>query len=95
MDITPFLGWIGLGLGVISRIFVPWLQARRQNPEEAQWSWRYIWPQIAGVTIVALLLPLVISDLTAIGGMAFGAAYVVGWGAADMGRFVDKVATKK
>ena len=56
-----FIGWIGLALGVISRIFVPWLAARRNNPEGADWSWRYLWPPIISVVVVAVLLPLVLS----------------------------------
>lgn len=89
-----FVGWIGLAFGVISRIFVPWLTARRNNPDTADWSWRYIWPQLIGVVVVALLLPLVLSNLESIGALPFSAAYLVGWGAADIGRFADKVVTK-
>ena len=84
-----FVGWIGLTFGVISRIFVPWLNERRNNPDNAKWSWRYVWPQLVAVVVVALLLPLVLSNVEAIGEMAFGAAYVIGWGVADIGRFAD------
>ena len=89
-----FIGWIGLAFGVISRIFVPWLNERRNNPDNAKWSWRYVWPQLVAVAVVALLLPLVLSSLESIGAMPFGAAYISGWGAADIGRFADKVITK-
>ena len=89
-----FIGWIGLALGVISRIFVPWLAARRNNPDSADWSWRYLWPQLISVVVVALLLPLVLSNLESVGAMPFSASYIVGWGAADIGRFVDKSVTK-
>jgi hypothetical protein len=30
-----------------------------------------------------------------IGAMAFGSAYIMGWGAADIGRFADKLITKQ
>lgn len=90
-----YIGWVGLALGVVSRIFVPWLNVRRVNPENAKWSWRYVWPQLLSVLIAALLLPLMLSDLNLIGGMAFGAAYVAGWGAADIGRFLDKAIIKQ
>ena len=89
-----FIGWIGLALGVVSRIFVPWLAVRRDNPDKADWSWRYLWPQLISVVVVALLLPLVLSNLESIGTMAFSASYIIGWGAADIGRFVDKSVRK-
>lgn len=89
-----YLGWVGLGLGVLSRIFIPWLNARRLNPDEAQWSWRYIWPQLIGVAVVVLALPLLVPDLEAIGQLALAPGYLVGWGAADLGRFADKWITK-
>jgi hypothetical protein len=90
MDTTLWLGWVGLVLGLISRIFIPWLNVRRLNPENAQWSWRYVWPQLVSVVIVGLGLPLVITNTEVIGLMALTPAYLVGWGAADVGRFVDR-----
>ena len=94
MDTSLYLGWIGLGLGVISRIFIPWLNARRVNPETAQWSWRFVWPQLAAVVIVALGLPLVLSNVDGVGQLAFAPAYLVGWAVADVGRFVDSAVTR-
>lgn len=94
MDLSIYLGWIGLGLGIISRIFIPWLNERRLNPDEAKWSFRYIWPQIAAVVIAALALPLVPSIET-VGTMGLAPAYLVGWGAGDIGRFIDKAITKQ
>jgi len=90
-----YIGWFGLALGLVSRIFVPWLKARRDDPEKAQWSWRYVWPQLIAVVIAGLLLPLVVSDLAGIGEMAFGAAWLIGWAAADIGRFADKIVFKR
>ena len=94
MDISAFIGWIGLGFGVISRIFVPWLNERRLNPDDAKWTWRYVWPQAIAVVVVVLLLPLVLSNVETIGAMSFGPAYLVGWAAADIGRFADKIVLK-
>ena len=88
------IGWVGLGLGLVSRIFVPWLNERRLNPDNAKWSWRYVWPQLIGVVVVVLLLPLVLSNLETIGELTFGVAYVAGWGAADIGRVADKLILK-
>jgi hypothetical protein len=90
-----YLGWVGLGFGVVSRVFVPWLNERRLNPDNAKWDWRYVWPQLVGVVIAALLLPLVLTNMEGIGAMAFGSAYIMGWGAADIGRFADKLITKQ
>lgn len=90
MDISLYLGWVGLLLGVLSRIFIPWLNARRLNPEKADFSWPFVWPQLAAVVIVALGLPLVITNIEAVGQLALTSAYLIGWGAADVGRFVDK-----
>lgn len=89
MDTSLYLGWVGLGLGVISRIFIPWLNARRVNPDEANWSWRYVWPQLIAVVIVILGLPLLLSNVEGIGQLAFAPAYLIGWAVADVGRFVD------
>lgn len=93
MDIQ-YLGWVGLGLGVISRIFIPWLNVRRVNPDEADWSWRYVWPQLIAVVIVALGLPLVLSSVESIGQLAFTPAWLIGWAVADVGRFVDSAVTR-
>jgi hypothetical protein len=89
--LTPFVGWIGLFLGVISRVFVPWLNARRANPETAQWSWRYVWPQAIAVVIVLLLLPLLLgTTIESVGDMTLVSAYLAGYAVADIGRLVDK-----
>ncbi len=94
MDTSLYLGWVGLGLGVISRIFIPWLNARRVNPDEANWSWRFVWPQLIAVLIVFLGLPLALSSVGAVGELAFAAAWLIGWAVADVGRFVDKAVLK-
>ncbi len=89
-----YIGWVGLGFGVVSRIFVPWLNERRLNPENAKWSWPYVWPQLIAVVVVALLLPLVLSNIEGMGEMAFSTTYVIGWGAADIGRVANKIITR-
>jgi len=78
----------------MSRIFIPWLNERRLNPENAQWSWRFVWPQLVAVVIVFLGLPLALSSVENVGSLAFAAAYLVGWGVADVGRFAAKVVTR-
>jgi hypothetical protein len=90
-----FIGWVGLGFGVVSRIFIPWLNSRRVNPDEAKWSWRYVWPQLVAVLIVALGLPLVLTNVEGVGQLSFAPAYLIGWAVADVGRFVDKAVRKQ
>jgi hypothetical protein len=90
LNIDQALPYTLFALGVLSRIFVPWLVARKQDPT-LSWSWRYIWPQLVTSVIVGLVLPLII-DLAAVANMSLPAAYIAGWGAADVGRTLDKVA---
>lgn len=89
-----YVGWVGLGAGVVSRVFIPWLNARRVNPDEAQWNWRYVWPQLLAVVIIVLGLPLVLSNVENVGSLGFAAAYLIGWAVADVGRFLDKAVTR-
>jgi len=89
----PYLAWIFLVLGILSRIFVPFLLARRDDPN-LSWSWRYIWPQLITVLVIFLVLPLLIADLEAVAGLAPAVAYLAGWAAADLGRETDKLLLK-
>ena len=82
----PYLPWISMGVGVMARVFVPWLARRRENPEEAQWNWKFVWPQLLSVGLIFLLLPLLVGDLAGMAGMPWQAAWLAGWGAADIGR---------
>lgn len=90
----PYLAWIFLVLGVLCRIFVPFLLARRDDPT-LSWSWRFIWPQLITVLVVFLVLPLLISDLEAVSSLAPAVAYLAGWAAADVGREADKLLLKR
>ena len=80
------VSWISLGVGVLARVFVPWLAKRRQDPENAKWTWKFVWPQLLSVVLIFLLLPLVVSDLQSVGGLPWQAAWLAGWAAADIGR---------
>jgi len=71
------------------------LAKRRANPEEAQWSWKFVWPQLVSVLLIGLLLPLLISNLAGIGNLPWQAAWLVGWGAADLGRETYKIFAKE
>ncbi len=87
--LLPFVLFV---FGVICRVFLPWLIARRDDPT-LSWSWRYIWPQLVTAVIVLILVPLFF-DLDSLGTMKPIAAYLSGWAAADVGREVDKFLVK-
>lgn len=88
-EIAPYLFLL---FGIVSRIFVPWLIARREDPT-LSWTWRYVWPQLVSVLVIVLLLPLLLSDLDKTGELPLTAAYLTGWAAADIGRQTDKFFT--
>jgi hypothetical protein len=81
-----FWPWLSLFVGLVARIVVPWLAVRQSNPQEANWSWRFVWPMVVSFVLVFLVLPLVIADLTVVSTLPYQAAWLMGWGAADLGR---------
>ena len=91
----PYMPWISLSIGVVARVFVPWLAKRRENPEKAQWSWRFVWPQLVSVVLIFLVLPIVIGDLSSISRLPWQAAWLAGWAAADIGRETYKALANK
>lgn len=86
METANIMALVSLLIGLAARVFVPWLAARRLDPENAGWDWKFVWPQLLGFGIIVLLLPLLISDLSVVLEMPAQAAWLVGWGAADIGR---------
>jgi hypothetical protein len=78
------LPWFLLILGIIARILVPWLIARREDPT-LPWSWHYVWPQLVSFVVIVLMLPLMVSDLAQVSHLELQFAFLVGWGAADVG----------
>ena len=87
--------WVSMVLGVLARVFVPWLAKRREKPEEAKWSWNFVWPQLVSVALIFLLLPLLIGDLSGLGGLPWQAGWLAGWAAADIGRETYKALAKE
>ena len=85
------LPWVFLLIGLLGRVFIPWLVVRQQDPENAQWAWKYVWPQALSFVILFLMLPLLIADLEAVSQIPFQAAWLMGWGAGDIGRKSYKV----
>ena len=94
MNLQMVLPWISLLIGLLARVFLPWLAVRRANPKKAKWGWPYVWPQFLGFVLILMVLPLVISDLSVISGLPPQAAWLLGWGAADLGRQTYKAFAK-
>jgi len=90
--VSPVYLWILLILGIVSRLLVPWLLKRRQDPFAA-WDWRYIYGQLITAGLVLLVLPFV-QDLYAVADMLPAEAYIAGWFAADIGLEADKFLSK-
>lgn len=78
--------WVSMAVGVLARVFVPWLAKRRAEPDTAKWKWRFVWPQLIAVVLIFLLLPLLVGNLSEMGGLPWQAAWLAGWAAADIGR---------
>ena len=95
MNIEQLWPWLFLGLGVVARVFVPWLAKRREQPESAKWAWPYVWPQLISVVLILLLLPVVVSDMSIVSSLPFPAAWLAGWAAADIGRETYKALAKE
>ncbi len=87
--------WVSMAVGVLARVFVPWLAKRREEPDMFKWSWKFVWPQFVSVGLIFLLLPLLIGDLSKMGGLPWQAAWLAGWAAADIGRETYKALAKE
>lgn len=96
MEYSEFVPYVGLLVGVLGRVIVPWLIKRLQEPNGLNWDWKKAWAQLLTglLSFLALLaanpqLPT-LTWTQALGlGLASAAA---GWGFADAGREVKKVA---
>ena len=98
MDSTS---WIALGvffLGIIARVFVPFLIKRAKHPDapDSKWNWKYVWPQLIVVLVLVLVAPLVADDLNNLLSLGVVPAYLSGWAAADIGKtlFIDTEVVK-
>jgi hypothetical protein len=90
-----YLSLISLLAGLGARVLVPWLAVRQQNPDGAVWDWRFVWPQVLSFVILILMLPLLVEDLAGIHETPAQAAWLLGWGAGDVGRKAYKVLVKE
>ena len=95
METVLTMGMGSLLVGLLARVLVPWLAKRREDPEGAQWSWRFVWPMMLSFGILLLLVPLLVGELETVAQMPAQAAWLVGWGAADIGRKTYKTLVKE
>ena len=72
------LPWLLLLLGAVARIFLPFLIARRDDPD-LQWAWRLVIPQLLSLAIFALLLPLLVDDLKSVSDLDLQYAWSVSY----------------
>ena len=93
--------WVALAvffLGIVARVFVPFLIKRAKYPDapDSKWNWKYVWPQLITVGILVLVAPLVSDDIEGLLSLAIVPAYLSGWGAADLGKtlFIDTGVSK-
>lgn len=89
MTAIPF---VAFGLGVIARVFIPYL--REWLDSRAPFDWRFVVGQLLGALVA--LIPMLASAewLGGIAGLTWPAAVAYGWAAADIGREVDKWARR-
>lgn len=97
MDTVDYVPYVGLLVGVLGRVVIPWLIAILDSDGPVPWEWRKAGAQIlvGGLAFLGLVaanpqLP----DLNWQQALALGLATAAsGWGFADMGREVKKAAT--
>jgi hypothetical protein len=96
--IKEYGGLIALALGVLARMLIPWLLLVRQSmgngDKPPEWKWRYLFGQLIGVGVLLIGLPLLVSDLKEVMAWPWQAAWLAGYGAAELGRLADKSVTK-
>ena len=94
MEMSQVWPWILLVVGVIARIFVPFLIERQKDPLLGWDFKKYVIPQLIGFTIIALMLPVIIPNLDSISDLDLQAAFLAGWAAGDIGnvgrKFLDR-----
>ncbi len=92
--LSTALPYLFILFGILSRVFVPWLITRRDDNSIA-WSWRLVVPQLVGVLVILLMLPVLLSGIDSFQELGYTAAYLSGWAAADLGRQADKLILKR
>ena len=98
-----YIGYIFLVMGVLARMFIPYLVKLYKNsraekngntPAKLNWEWKYLRGQAIAALIIFIAFPLLVSDLASVGGWDQQAAFLAGYGVAEIGRFVDATITE-
>lgn len=82
------LPFVGLALGVVSRTWVPYLQALRDNPD-IKFDKKFLLPALISALLNLFLVPAAITVAGPI--PSFAAGYVLGWGLQDISRAGQKL----
>lgn len=95
--LVKYGGLIALVLGVFARMVIPWLllvyAGYRNKGDKPTWQWRYLAGQLVGVVILLVGLPVLVGDLADVLAWDWQAAWLAGYGAAEIGRLGDKELT--
>jgi hypothetical protein len=99
--LTPYLSYIGLGLGLLARTVGMWLATvwvanfknRKSDAENEpiKWDTRYLYGQLVAFILMVLALPLLIPDMSAVLDLSLYDAFVYAFGVASAGREIDKL----
>ncbi len=95
MEFTDLVPYIGLALGVIGRVIVPWLVVKLNEDPPPEWDWRKANAQALTGFLAFLVLVAAnpqLPDLAWQQALAIGlGSAMAGWGVSDMGREAKKV----
>jgi hypothetical protein len=86
--------YIALVAGILARMLIPWLVQVYKNRNGWNWQWKYLRGQLVAAVIAFVALPLLLSDLAEVGSWGIQEAFLAGYGAAEIGRFLDKAITE-
>jgi hypothetical protein len=84
------MGLYFLIAGILARMLIPWLVKVYESQNGFNWEWKYLRGQAISVVIIFIALPLLLSDIKDVVNWAPQAAFLAGYGAAEIGGFVDK-----
>lgn len=94
MEFADFVPYIGLAVGVIGRVIIPWLVVKFEEDPPPEWEWRKASAQILTGFLAFLALVAANPQLPTLAwqqALAIGlGSAMAGWGVADMGRETRK-----
>lgn len=95
-QLTPYLPYIGVVLGVLSRAIAPYLVKLYKNTsDKINWEWKYLRGQLILSALAFVVLPLLIPNLGQfLANANWQEAWSMGWSISAVGRLMDKVVEK-